>query len=277
MAASARKASNPEIGAIAQFEHVNFRVPEHESAMLFFCAGLGFTRDPTRMVGTRNMWVNAGRQQFHLPRGEAVPFPGTVGVSVPDLAETKRSLERIAPMLKGSQFSAKPNGKSIAVTSPWGHKLRVHQAGELSGRLPQAISYVEFEVPVGATKSIAAFYEKFLFAPAWTSKRGKRAVASVTVGANQCFHFVETPDFRPVEHPNHVAVYVARYQEMYQQFKEKKLVMQPDANEQFRIDRMADPKTGKIVFTFEHEVRSLYHPDFLKPLVNRVPVPYLVD
>jgi hypothetical protein len=46
---------------------------------------------------------------------------------------------------------------------------------------------------------------------------------------------------------------------------------------QFRFVDMVDPATGKPVFGFEHEVRSLYHPDYLKPLANRVPVPYLVD
>ena len=267
----------PEIGAVTQFEHVNYRVPDHGPAMLFFCEGLGFTRDPTRMVGTRNMWINAGRQQFHMPRGEALPFPGEVGVSVPDLKATLRSLKRITRELKGTQYSFKDNGKYISTTTPWGHELRVHQAGELSGRMPQAISYVNFWVPVGSAKAIADFYEKMVFVPTKLGKRGKNAMATVTVGANQHFHFIEKADYAPVVHPNHVAIYVTRYQEMYQQFKAKKLLMRLDVEEQFRFDRMANPRSGKVVFTFEHEVRSLYHPDYLKPLANRVPVPYLVD
>ena len=267
----------PEIGAVTQFEHVNYRVPDHGPAMLFFCVGLGFTRDPTRMVGTRNMWINAGRQQFHMPRGEAMPFPGEVGVSVPNLKATLRNLKRIARELKGTQYSFKDNDKSISATTPWGHKLRVHQAGELSGRMPQAISYVNFWVPVGSATVIADFYKKMVFAPTKLGKRGKNAMATVTVGANQHFHFIEKADYAPADHPNHVAIYVTRYQEMYQQFKAKKLLMRPDVEEQFRFDRMANPRSGKVVFTFEHEVRSLYHPDYLKPLANRVPVPYLLD
>ena len=149
--------------------------------------------------------------------------------------------------------------------------------GELSGRMPQAISYVNFWVPVGSAKAIADFYEKMVFAPTKLGKRGKNAMATVTVGANQHFHFIEKADYAPVVHPNHVAIYVTRYQEMYQQFKAKKLLMRPDVEEQFRFDRMANTRSGKVVFTFEHEVRSLYHPDYLKPLANRVPVPYLVD
>ena len=116
-----------------------------------------------------------------------------------------------------------------------------------------------------------------VFAPTKLGKRGKNAMATGTVGANQHFHFIEKADYAPVVHPNHVAIYVTRYQEMYQQFKAKKLLMRPDVEEQFRFDRMANPRSGKVVFTFEHEVRSLYHPDYLKPLANRVLVPYLVD
>ena len=267
----------PEIGAVTQFEHVNIRVPDLGPAMLFFCEGLGFTRDPTRMVGTRNMWINAGRQQFHVPRGEAIPFPGEVGVSVPDLKATLRNLKRISQELKGTHYSFNDNGKSISATTPWGHALRVHQAGELSGRMPQAISYVNFWIPVGTAKHIADFYEKFVYAPTKLGKRGKTATATVTVGANQHFHFIEKANYQPVDHPNHVAIYVTRYQEMYQQFKAKKLLMRPDVEEQFRFEKMANPRSGKVVFSFEHEVRSLYHPDYLKPLANRVPVPYLVD
>ncbi len=53
--------------------------------------------------------------------------------------------------------------------------------------------------------------------------------------------------------------------------------MEPDRNEQYRFAQMIDPQSGEKIFAFEHEMRSLYHPDFLKPLVNRINVPYLVD
>jgi hypothetical protein len=37
--------------------------------MLFYVTGLGLTRDPYLMVADSNMWINAGRSQFHLPTG----------------------------------------------------------------------------------------------------------------------------------------------------------------------------------------------------------------
>ena len=63
-----------DVGNIVFFEHVNLTVPDQEIATDFYVDGLGFTRDPYMMVGTRNMWVNCGRQQFHLPRGSRNAF-----------------------------------------------------------------------------------------------------------------------------------------------------------------------------------------------------------
>ena len=64
-------------GNIVLFEHVNLTVPDQELAALFYVTGLGFTRDPYIDFGTRNMWVNAGEQQFHLPKAGAQIFAAT--------------------------------------------------------------------------------------------------------------------------------------------------------------------------------------------------------
>ena len=46
---------NPhQLGNFTHFEHVNFRVPEHYPATLFFIEGLGLTRDPMRKVSSDN-------------------------------------------------------------------------------------------------------------------------------------------------------------------------------------------------------------------------------
>ena len=47
-------------------------------ATRFYISTLGLTRDPFMMTGTNNMWVNAGRTQFHLPDGNPQRFRGTV-------------------------------------------------------------------------------------------------------------------------------------------------------------------------------------------------------
>ena len=273
----AGKHNTQEIGTFTHFEHVNFQVPDHHLATLFFIEGLGFTRDPYRMVSVRNMWVNAGQQQFHLPKGEAAPFAGEVGVTLPKLSDTVRSLKQVAPRLKGTEFAFDKEGSTLRVVSPWGHQLRAHEAGELSGRLPQAIPYVRFQVPEGAAQGIARFYDELLGVPAVVRGRGRNKEATATVGVNQSFHFVDTPDLTLPDHPNHVAVYLTRYHATYERLKKRKLVMAPDRDEQFRFEKMVHPDTGEVLFEFEHEARSLHHPDYRKPLVNRVNVPYMSD
>jgi len=113
--------------------------------------------------------------------------------------------------------------------------------------------------------------------PATVQGRGRAKTASVTVGVNQTFHFEDTRDLELPVHPNHVAVYITRYRSLYDRLRAQKLLMTPDRDEQFRFAKMADPDTGEVVFEFEHEMRSLHHPDYRKPLVNRIPVPYLID
>jgi hypothetical protein len=273
----ASKDDNREIGSLVHFEHVNFRVPDHYFGTLFFIEGLGFTREPTRRVGVSNMWVNVGQQQFHLPIGEAAPFAGEVGITLPDLDATYRKLKSLAPKMEGTKFKVAKENSTLRIVTPWGHVLIAHAARELSGRLLQAIPYVTFFVPAGTAAGIGRFYEQLLGAPVTMSGRGSKKTASVTVGVNQTFHFVDTTGVEIPEHPNHVAIYVSRYRSIYRDMRKSKLIMAPDNAEQFRFADMADPNTGKTLFSFEHEVRSLHHPDFLQPLANRVPVPYLVD
>jgi len=274
---AAKRFDNREIGSITHFEHVNFRVPDHRLATLFFIEGLGFTRDPTRMVSVRNMWVNAGQQQFHLPLGEAAPFAGEVGVTVPSLRETEQRLAGIARELRETKFSVRRDGETLEAISPWGHRIRVHQQGPQSGRLPQAVPYVRFQVPSGSATGIATFYAEIFSAPVTVRGRAGRKQAKVTVGINQHFHFDETPGLVLPEHPNHVAVYVTAYRSIYDRMRRARLLMAPDRDDQFRFAKLADPESGAVLFEFEHEVRSLHHPDYFKPLANRVPVPYLVD
>lgn len=273
--------SDPErdtrIGNVCHFEHVNLRVPDHRLATLFFIEGLGFTRDPTRMVGVRNMWVNVGQQQFHLPLGEARPFAGEVGLTVPDLASARRNLKRVAAQFTGSPFEVRAEGGTLRVCSPWGHRFRLHPAGVLSGRLPQAIPYVRFWVPVGSAAGIARFYAEIVGAPVAVDDRGRLATVAVNVGVDQRLLFSERRGLELPEHRNHVALYLSRYQEVCRALHQRGLLSEPDRREQFRFEQIVDPDGGEFLYRIEHEMRSLYHPDFRKPLVNRVPVPYPVD
>jgi hypothetical protein len=270
-------AHSPEVGTIVHFEHVNLRCPDHRLAQVYFGLGLGFTRDPTRMVGVENMWINVGTQQFHLPAGPPSPFRGEVGVVVPDLDGVAKRFAECKPLFDGTLFSCIREGETLRTTTPWGHPVRVHPFGLLPGRNPQAIPYVELWVAPGAAQGIAAFYRDVIGCPAEVQAHGDAPAAWVSVGPHQAFRFVERPDGGTVPHQNHVAVYLVRYHEVYADLLERGCIMGDLRDEQFRFHHMKDPATGAVLFSFEHEMRSIYHPDFRKPLVNRVPVPYLVD
>jgi len=269
----------PEVGAFVHLEHVNFRVDDHRLATLYFILGLGFTRDPCRMVGVRNMWVNLGLQQFHLPLGQPTPFPGEVHVAVPDLGKTRADLEAVAPELKGTAFAVQSENGTLATRDPWGHAVRVHEAGKLPGHLPQSMPRVAFDVPPGAAEGIARFYREVLHCPAEVAGHKGAREATVNVGPHQAFRFAERKRAEAAPaHNNHVAVYLSRYWETYDALGERGLIMEPHSSrEQFRFADIVDVDSGAPLFRIEHEMRSLYHPDFRKPLVNRIPVPYPVD
>jgi hypothetical protein len=84
-----------DLGNIVALEHVNVTVPDQEKATLFYINGLGLTRDPYMMTGPANMWVNVGRQQFHLPTGKPQVVRGHVGVVVSDCDALPRRLGRV--------------------------------------------------------------------------------------------------------------------------------------------------------------------------------------
>jgi hypothetical protein len=271
-----RAAAAPDTGAFLHWEHVNLRVPDHRAATLFFVEGLGLTRDPYRMVGVRNMWVNVGLQQFHLPIGDPTPLPGEVGLVVPDLDEVERQLEHVGRELKDTELACVRRGEELSVTSPWGHRIRVLARGGPS-RLPQRLAYVEFWVSPGHAEGVGRFYRDVLQCPVDMRPIDGDPAAWVTVGVHQTFRFRERPDGGTVPNTNHVAVYLTRYRTIYGALERLGLVMEEDQDEQFRFCRIVDVRTHAELFAFEHEMRSLHHPDFLRPLVNRVPVPYRVD
>ena len=91
--------ASQDVGNIILLEHVNVRVPDQSQAHVFYVSGMGFTRDPYIDFGMRNMWVNLGRQQFHLPVGEPQVLRGCTGIVVPSLGELTRRLERVAGAL----------------------------------------------------------------------------------------------------------------------------------------------------------------------------------
>lgn len=264
----ARPYVEEDTGNILSMEHVNLRVPDQQIATLFYIVGMGFTRDPYMNVGLENIWVNLGEQQFHLPTGEPQVFRGQIGVVVPSLDELAARLESIAPRLSGTKFAWSRGDGVINVTCPWGNSLRCHEPSAELGSIKLGIPYVEFAVPKGAADGIARFYDQVLNAPAAVEGEGAGRAAVIEVGHYQRLIFRES-DQVPEYDGHHIAVYLANFSEPYAFLSERGLVTEEPRNHQLRFKDIVDPENGELVFTIEHEVRSMRHGGYRRPLVNR--------
>ena len=256
------------VGNIMLMEHVNVQVPDQATATLFYLVGMGFTRDPHMMVGLDNMWVNLGEQQFHLPTSTPQVLRGHVGIVTPSLEALEGRLESVKPKLEGTNFAWKREGNHIDVTSPWGNLLRCFEPSPELGNVRSGIPYIEFTVPVGTAEGISLFYERALLAPAHVEETPSGKVAVIDVGTYQQFIFREAPDV-PDYDGHHIAVYIANFSAVNAFLAERGLITEEPVNHQLRFKDIVHPDTGGHLFTIEHEVRGMRHPQFRRPLVNR--------
>ena len=263
--------SDEDVGNIVLLEHVNVQIPDQALATLFYIVGLGCTRDPYLNVGLRNMWVNLGEQQFHLPTGSAQRVPGHIGLVLPDLERLQERLKSVQEQLKPTQFSWRAESDSVAVTCPWGNQFRCHAPESKFGDLALGMPYVEFSVKPGAAEGIARFYQEVMRAPSVVESAGKFSAARVNIGRNQWLLFRESDDELPPYDGHHIAIYVANFSGPYQFLKSRNLITEDVRNHQFRFKDIVDPKSGERLCELEHEVRSLRHPMYHRPFVNRNP------
>ena len=260
-----------DVGNIVTLEHVNVKIPDQVKATAFYIQGLGFTRDPYIMVGIENMWINLGQEQFHLPTGDPQVLRGHIGLVVPDLEALKMRLEAVRPKLAGTKFDFAVEDKHVRVTCPWGNTLRCHAAGPDWGDATLGMAYVEFPVPAGHADGIKRFYEKAFGAPASVAPEAAGTAARVKIGFRQELVFRETSGPIAPYDGHHLAVYIVNFSGPHAYLKQHGLVTEESSEIQYRFKDIIDPKTKKVLFTIEHEVRSFPHPMFLRPLVNRNP------
>jgi hypothetical protein len=260
-----------DLGNAIHLEHVNVQVADQRLATLFYVAGLGLTRDPYLMVSDSNMWVNVGRSQFHLPSGEPQVLRGHTGLVISGRKALLDRLASVAKKLDGTAFSFNEHNDYVEATCPWGNRVRCYEPDAARfGRITLGIPYVEFDVPVGTAKGIAAFYPEIMAIPA-ELKNGDRTVARAKMGKDQYLQFRETDRSLPDYDGHHVQMYVADFSGPHRRLQQRGLVSQEDNPYQYRFRDIVDLADGKHLFTVEHEVRSATHPMYLRPLVNRNP------
>ena len=262
-----------DIGNIIHLEHVNVQQPDQRLATLFYIVGLGGTRDPYLFVGLDNMWVNFGRSQFHMPTREPMPqvLRGTVGLVLPDLAVTRKRLAQVEAQLAGTKFAWRDAGAHLEATCPWGNRFRLHAPAPEFGPTDLGMAYIECDVAPGTAEGIARFYAEVMGAPARAVTRSGSPSAAVSVGRNQHLYFTETSKPLPEYDGHHFQIYIADFSGPYRWLLERKLVTMETNAHEWRFQDIVDPKTLKPLFRIEHEVRSLRHPLFARPLVNRNP------
>jgi hypothetical protein len=261
-----------DLGNIVALEHVNVTVPDQEKATLFYINGLGLTRDPYMMTGPANMWVNVGRSQFHLPTGKPQVLRGHIGIVVPPDADSlPRRLGRVREALAGTRFECQERDGFIEAVCPWGNRIRCYAPNKRFGPMALGIPYVEFDVPQGTADGIARFYSQIMGAQAAPLEDREGRFACITAGNGQNLFFRETDRPIPAYDQHHIQVYINDFSGPHRRLLAKGLITQESDPHQYRFQDIVDPDTGKVLFAIEHEVRSMRHPLYLRPLVNRNP------
>lgn len=266
----------PEVGGILHLEHFNFEVFEHDMVTTFFMNGLGFTRDPYKRADETNIGINIGMQQFHLPRrgNPTPPFQGIVGLIIPEARLIKARLDRLRRLGKfdDTPYSYKVERGVPMVTSPFGVRLRLHAAGTLPFLRPLGIAYVDLFVPPGTAEAIANFYRVVMEAPVTVLRSGKLKTATINMGAYQFVNFIEKEMDDYNLYNFHISYYVSRYNEIRARVAKQGSMVSDGIGQNFFFDDIFDPKSDQMIFRFQQEPRSVYHEDFMRPLINRWPI-----
>ncbi len=93
----------------------------------------------------------------------------------------------------------------------------------------------------------------------------------MAAGAGQTLVFRES-DATPAPYDgHHIQIYVADFSGPHARLSERGLITEESNRYQYRFKDIVDPASGAVLFTVEHEVRSMTHPLYARPLVNRDP------
>ncbi len=261
-----------DLGNAVGLEHVQVKVPDQYLATLFYITGLGLTRDPYVVTGVENMWINVGRSQFHLVTGNPQIVRGHIGIVLPDRGSLLRRLSSVKERLSHTRFTINEHEGYVETTCPWGNRFRCFEPdAERYGRIVLGIPYVEFTVQVGHADGIARFYQQAIKTPASVEEDAQGRYARAKVGKAQYLQFRESTQPVSEYDGHHLQIYVSDFSGPHRWLDQRKLISEESDQYQYRFTDIVDPDNGRQLFTIEHEVRSMTHPLFARPLVNRNP------
>jgi hypothetical protein len=189
---------------------------------------------------------------------------GVTVIAVPDLDSLAARLARVAPALHATRFAFASGHDAIEVTCPWGNRLRCIQAK--STRL--GIVAVELATAPGTAEGIARFYSTVFATPATASD----GTATVPAGLATSLIYRETEAEQPGYDGAHIQIALADFSGPHGRLASLGLITEESNQHQYRFQDIVDPETRAVLCTIEHEVRSMRHPMFARPLVNRDPM-----
>jgi len=205
-----------------------------------------------------------------MPTGKPQVLRGLVGIVVPDRAALLQRLAAVKKPLAGTSFDVHEHDDYVEAISALGQ----------SHPLPRARCTLR---PHHARHTVCAVRR--------CARHARRIVNSITgcstrrahrqgrgrpscggrVGPQQDLIFRES-DRKPAAYDgHHIAIYVADFSGPHRRLLEKGLISEESDQHQYRFENITDTESGKVLFTVEHEVRSLRHPLYARPLVNRNP------
>jgi hypothetical protein len=267
-----------DIGNIVNLGHVNVCIDDQQVATHYYVTGLGLTRDPFLNTGARNMWINVGMSQFHLPMGQPEVLRGVIGLVAPDREALLERLAHVRKALAGTKFEFRESNDCVETICPWGNRIHIHTPDqERFGRIQLGMPYVRFDVRPGTAARIARFYREIMQAPADVIKNGAGPEARIQVGEKQYLYFRETdaPE-RPYDR-HHVQIYIADFSGPHRRLSELALITTESNKYEYRFKDIIDLDSREVLFTVEHETRSQTNPMYGRPLVNRNPAQTNID
>lgn len=190
---------------------------------------------------------------------------------MPNLDALAGRLQQVKDQLAGTRFGFEVRKDRINTTCPWGNRISCFAPQAEFGSMQLGMPYVEFDVPTGAAEGIVRFYDKVLDAPARLGESSGRKAALVDAGPDQQLRFAETDANLPAFDGHHVAIYIANFSSPYKELLARGYISEESDQHQYRFKDIYDPDDGKVLYTIEHEVRSMRHPLYARPMVNRNP------
>ena len=174
--------------------------------------------------------------------------------------------------LGGSQFDFAETNECVEVTCPWGNRIDCHTPDESRfGRMKLGMAYIEFDVPQASAAGIDRFYRQIFGAASEVVEYKGAPTAKVQAGERQHLYFRETETPRVPYDDNHIQFYINDFSGPYDRLREAGLITQECNKHQYRFKDIQDPESGKVVYVLDHEVRSMGHPMYARPLINRNP------